>query len=593
MFDFSVARSNNICDIVHPDYATHSLTWQKWRLTYEGGRDFIDRYLKKYSSREDVGDFASRKEISYNPAFAKAGIDDVKNSIYQRMADITRTNGSLNYMNAIQGLDGGVDLKGSTMNKFIGCELLPELLSMGKVGVFIDMPQLQGNSVADNQNARPYIYLYKVEDIRSWIIDEKNNSNDYESVLLQDCILKVDEKTGFPIGTTTVYRHLWRQDGIVLAELYDEKGDSLHDEPVELKLDKIPFVILELTSSLLTDICDYQISLLNLASADIAFALKANFPFYVEQYDTAAEMAQHLMSNVQGDVDSNTGSTDTTTEGTEAVVKAANKEIKVGVTHGRRYPEGTDPPSFIHPSSEPMEVSMAKQEQLKSEIRLLLNLAVTNMKPTRASAESKAKDDGSLEAGLSYIGLTLENAERQIAEIWSTYEGNTSATIKYPEVYSLKTDDQRREESNDLFDKMEKIPSSTYQKEIAKRAVKTLLGTSVSRETLQTISKEIDKAPNMTADPEVIRADVETGLVSKTLGSKLRGYPDGEADKAKKEHVDRLAAIAEAQAEAKEDQTARGVADLGSDPNASKGEKKQGDNKPDAVKQRGDGKEVD
>ena len=34
-------------------------------------------------------------------------------------------------------------------------------------------------------------------------------------------------------------------------------------------------------------------------------------------------------------------------------------------------------------------------------------------------------DNQGLEAGLSYIGLLLESAERQIAEIWAAYEERT------------------------------------------------------------------------------------------------------------------------------------------------------------------------
>ena len=577
MLNYSITSKTNICDITHPDYFTSANDWFKWRLTYKGGSTFINQYLKRYSSRESVADFSARKEMTYNPAFAKAGIDDVKNAIYQRMADISRTDGSTSYHKAARGLDGGVDLKGSTMNKFIGCELLPELLAMGKVGVFIDMPTLQGNDIISNVNARPYIYFYRIEDIRSWVIDSTNNSNDFEAVLLRDCAIEYDEATGFPKGITETFRHMWREDGKVFVEIYKERGETVNDNPIMLNLTKIPFVMLDIHGSLMEDICDYQISLLNLASSDIAFTLKANFPFYTEQYDQQTDLARSLMKTSQGTIDPETGVIDPDTEGTEASVASGEHEVQVGTNDGRRYPMGAERPGFIHPSSEPMQASMAKQEQLKTEIRLLLNLALTNMQPMRASAESKATDDRGLEAGLSHIGLTLESAERQIGDIWAQYEDTGTPSIIYPVDYSLKSDKERREESNDYFEKMEKIPSHTYQREIAKIASNTLLGGTVSQETLDKINSEIDKAPNMSADAEVIRADVETGLVSHTLASELRGYPKGEADKAKQEHVDRLAAIAEAQAEAKTDDaaaaSARGVVDQDADPNSGKLEK--------------------
>ena len=78
------------------------------------------------------------------------------------------------------------------------------------------------------------------------------------------------------------------------------------------------------------------------------------------------------------------------------------------------------------------------------------------------------------------------------------------------------------------------------------------------------------------------------------MGSLLRGYPEGEADKAKQEHIDRLAAIANAQEKEKGDNmAARGVSDLDDDPNSGKDEKKQGDTDPEPDKTRGKGKEIE
>src|SRR5690606_25812922 len=131
----------------------------------------------------------------------------------------------------------------------------------------------------------------------------------------------------------------------------------------------------ELSQSLMTDISRYQIALLNLASSDINYALKANFPFYTEQQDFRT--GSHF--NQAGDVE----------EGTDG----KGKEVIVGVTSGRAYPIGTDRPGFIHPSSEPLKVSMEKQEQLKAEIRQLIGLAISSLSPTKqSSAESKAMD---------------------------------------------------------------------------------------------------------------------------------------------------------------------------------------------------------
>jgi len=94
----------------------------------------------------------------------------------------------------------------------------------------------------------------------------------------------------------------------------------------------------------------------------------------------------------------------------------------------------------------------------------LVNLAVSSL-AVRASAESKVMDNQGLEAGLSYIGLLLESAERQLCEHWAAYEERVVskrevATIKYPDRYSLKTDADRIKEATDLTKLMNSVPAA-------------------------------------------------------------------------------------------------------------------------------------
>src|SRR4051812_47167550 len=103
--------------------------WHKWRLTYKAGDDFITEYLQRMNRREDPQDYRERLAVTYCPSFAKAAINDVKNSIFQRLVDITREGGPRSYSEAINGRLGGVDMLGNTMNSFMGRRVLPELLS--------------------------------------------------------------------------------------------------------------------------------------------------------------------------------------------------------------------------------------------------------------------------------------------------------------------------------------------------------------------------------------------------------------------------------------------------------------------------------
>ena len=74
-----------IIDFRHPSYFSDSTDWEKWRLTYQGGTHFRDRYLERFSQREDTNDFSLRRKITPIPAFAKSAVQEIRNSIFQRM----------------------------------------------------------------------------------------------------------------------------------------------------------------------------------------------------------------------------------------------------------------------------------------------------------------------------------------------------------------------------------------------------------------------------------------------------------------------------------------------------------------------------
>lgn len=531
----------DIASIVHPQYTQYFEDWRRWRLTYEGGRSFVSAYLKKFSSREDDSDFRERQDITACPRFAGAAIDEIKNSIFQRMVDITRLEGTTSYQEAIKGGAYGVDLLGSSMTSFIGRKVLPELLTMKKVGIYVDMPIInQAETLIESKTKHPYLYLYSAEDIRNWKMDDDANPNIFQSLLLREYQYVNHPEFDLPIGTAEIYKHFYIDinpltlERQVVVEIYTSEDLENPQTTIVLDIPRIPFVVLELSHSLMADIADYQISLLNLGSSDISYSLKANYPFYTEQFDPRAE-SKYLKDE-------------------------ANNEIDLGPTKGRRYPTtATKSPEFIHPSPEPLLASMKKQEQLKEEIRLLLNLAISNL--TSNSAASKSMDERSLESGLSYIGLELEWGETQIGQIWSMYESSQMfPEIKYPSSYSLRSDKDRQSDADGLSKQLNTVQSKTYKKEISKQISSILLRSKVSEETLNIIDEEID-TQEVLAPHDIINEDVEKGLLSIETASKAKGYPSGEVDKAKQEHSDRLARIAIAQTEGAA--AARGIKDQG------------------------------
>jgi hypothetical protein len=544
----------------HYDYISNMADWEKYRLTYRGGEEYRRRYLKKFSAREDDADFSMRASMTPIPTFAKAAVKDIRNAIYQRLRDIVRVNGTKSYMEATTGDRDGVDLLGSTMNSFLGKDCLDDLLVMGAVGVYVDNPIMNTTPTKASLNgSHPYLYMYRRENILSWTFSER--ADDFRTLLLRDTTADIDPITGFAISDVNRYRHYEVIDGRVRVQFYSDKGMPIDQfgnpsGPQFLELKRIPFVMFDIGDSLLTDVAEYQIALLNLGSSDINYAWRSNFPFYVEQRDSR-NVGSHLKTA------SSDGTAATGGQGSD------DREINVGPVHGRYYDKDTNVPQYIAPPTAPLEVSMKLQDKLEQDIRKLVNLAVTTL-ATRSSAESKQMDNQGLESGLSFIGETLQKGERQIAYHWGQYERATStALITYPTSYSLKSDRDRIAEADELGKFMSKVPGRTIKRELSKAMVDALLSGRVSHETLLSIHQEIDKAEFTTSDVDSIIRAKEAGLVGDRVASIALGFADSEYLQAKTDHIDRLARIAEAQTP----QEVRGVPDTSANPNAGRDEK--------------------
>lgn len=537
----------------HPWYTQEDFI--KYNLTYLGGRMYIDRYLQMFDARENVDDFKRRRSMTYNPGFAAEGLDEIKNGIFQRMPEITRRGGTKSYEQAIQGFLGGVNLEGATMNVFMGQKVLPELLKFGRTGVYVDMPQFNPQATLAEflTVPHPYVTNYKAEDILNWRVVNLDNELVLTVVLLKECNWEYNA-AGLPTVKKDIFRLVQLVKGGVQVTFFEQYIDPQTAKPAERivssffleKLTRLPFIMLDIGKSILADVADYQNALLNLASADLMYAITSNFPFYVEGYDPKTD-------NIFG----RTGAPQTTwdTEGRPQLVEEATEEssseITVGTTHGRRYPLGAPAPEFIHPSPEPLKVSMEKQKQMQDEIRRLLNLSVQNIGMARQSAEAQASNQQGLESGLSAIGIELESAERKVAMIWGQYEKEFTPqdklVVSYPSTYSLKTDEQRNSEATEIQKLQGAAPSKTYAKAIAKKIAKALLEGKVSQDEMATIFKEIEAAKYLSGIATDIASDFEIGIVDSETAAEARGYDPALVKKAQEERVQRMADIAAAQ----------------------------------------------
>lgn len=531
----------SIANLFHPLFLGKMNNWNLWRDVYEGGDNFLDSYLKHYSTRETAEDFAIRKALSPIPTFARAAIKDIRNSIFQRLVNVTRKGGTPNYQKAMTGEGAGVDNRGSSMTGFIGKQVLDELLVMGSVGVYVDAPSVSEATLLTDASHKAYLYTYRVDQILNWVKNDPENPNEYQSITLRENEDTFDDVHGMPNGTRKRTRHVWINGETGKVNVQFHYADETIVTPThELQLTKIPFVFFDLGESLIADAASYQIALLNLWSSNVAYAIQSGFPIYTEQRD---------MHGVGGHLKKTQNASGTASAGGQG---ASDTEIRVGVARGRAYGEGMERPDFISPSSEPLIASMDMCDRLKKDIREIINLAVVNM-GVQASAESKNMDNSGLEAGLSFIGLVLEAGEREIARHWASYESVTPssrlvAVVAYPQRWSLQSAADKILDATNLHAVVSKLPSRSAKKETAKILVSTLLANTVGQDIMERILKEIDAANYTTSDPETIQMAKEQGLLSAKTGAEALGFDGKEAKIAAEEHIARLTEIAKHQA---------------------------------------------
>lgn len=532
----------------HNVYFDDFADWPKWRDCYEGGQTFVDQYLEQYSSREDEEVFKKRKRLTPSASFAASAVEDIRNAVMNRLHLVKRVNGSKQYDAAVRGEGSGVDLHGNSMQTFLAKKVLPELLIMGRVGVYLDMPAKQPQRLSEQDNVIPYAYTYPREDIIDWVYLRDDPSRlAYVSVL--------DRPVSGPLNGHVINRRMTVVADGVLVEFYEFDGENA-DAPLKargatveilasLKLKEnptrkvllrgakeIPFTLVDIERSLMKPVANHQIALMNLESSDIGYCLGANFPFFVEQISV---YGAHLQPN--------TGNADGTAAG--AVAKGG-KQVNVGGNIGRGY-SGDKQPAFIHPSSEPLKASMDKQQQLKNDIKNLLHQQIATLNPKKQqSAESAEYGERPMEAGLSFIGHTLQVLESNLGRFWKFYRTTDPIPqITYPSVWTLESDKSRYEKADALTKLRVTIPSKTFQREVSKTIAETLLTGRVTQDQIDAIMKEIDDAPGVTADPEVLGLLVEKGVLDLEAAAVLIGLDKDAPAKAAKDHEERLKRIAD------------------------------------------------
>jgi hypothetical protein len=545
--------TKRVIDYRHPEWHAFHGLWAKYRLAYEGGRAFIEAFLKQYSKRELKSEYQIRKEITYNPGHAKAAINIVRNALMIKFTEIQRT-GDARYTDAMAK---DVDLFATDMNAFMGLEVTPLLLAQGKRFVLVDAPPAVAGATLLEDSGRPYLAPVDAENVLSWSYDDGGSMR---AVLLREWVDSLDRDTGLMDQALERYRYMLKlnagdkfqvaltkgQSGnAVTANAFEFTGPGvvvrfIHADgkeaadPVLLPLTAIPLVEFRLVDALMTDIADMQIALLNLASSDMSFLFRGNFPIYTEQFDPARSWQKRPGSKR----DAESSIEDVNLEDRITKDERPNNRL-AGSGQGIGYAKDLDRPDFIAPPVSNLDASMKKQLEIRQEIRLMVDLALTSMsvKALEQSGKSKDADKVGEEAGLAYIANVLETGERQIATLWHEFLGapNTKSDVQYPVGFSIQTPQERIDQAKGLKEIAGAARSETYAKTVQKRIVELVMKPLTSQTEMERAQAEVDDAPYFDEDKaraELVQKDVEAGLVSAETGTIMRGYGEEEVTKA-------------------------------------------------------------
>ncbi len=549
-----VFNNSKIDALKHPSYSVQR--YKNYRNVLLESDEYIDTYLEKFSSRERPEKFAVRKRLTYNPARVKMLLTEIANMISSRLCDVKRyhVNGLL--AQVISGQAKGVDLKSNSLNMFLDLEIIPELLAMGRVGIYVDRDSFVGLTKRDGNKNIPYLIPFRAEDIISWRLE----NGVYVSLLLRVNTEKIDPVTSLTTGYEGKYYLFNATEKGVVVRVFNEESNKF-DSYAVLDIPQIPFYMFEIKHSVLEDVYRHQIALLNLASSDLSYALNSNFTFYVEQVDFRTQFmftksvpdpqTQGLNEGVSGD-----GYTK----------YSSSCDVEAGPTDGRLYGKGLERPGFIHPSSEPLEASMSKQAAICAEIKELMFFNIQNL-ASNASEDSKEYTDRGFEAGLTLISEKLCQGEYFIDAAYSMYEGTkTKIVVTYPKLIVEKALEKRLDIAERIIALSTKIQSMTYIRAMLKEAARLSVNVDTDIKELQRINSEIDNVNVIITEHEDLISDLEAGLVGVEFASKLRGYPEGQVEQAKKDHAERAARIALAQSKANQ----QGVSDLDNNTNNDK-----------------------
>jgi hypothetical protein len=204
----------------HRLYTQYATDWQFYRLSYDGGQEYLSHYLFKHPKELDKY-YKKRLERAIYPNHVKSIIDTYAAHLYRE--PISRsTEGSANAKRVLAQLWENSDMLGTPMDEFV--ERAAQLVQRdGRLAVVVDRtdPGRPMRSRADeiDSEVRPYVYTVEAENVIDWSVDRLGRFN---WVVIREMADQIRTWSTTPEAPKYQYRVWYRERW----ELYVDEGQS-------------------------------------------------------------------------------------------------------------------------------------------------------------------------------------------------------------------------------------------------------------------------------------------------------------------------------------------------------------------------------
>jgi len=427
-----LAQTDSVIDTRHPEWEEFSALWKKYRLAYLANEEYYTSTVDKFSTKESDEQWRGRIKKAYNALPCKNYVSKMQNMTWRKRYDYEYSADDA-FVNEL--VQNDVDGKGSSLFNYHVNSLLKWVPTYGRVWIYTAMHSFTGMITLEEQmeqGLNPYLITVSPENVVNWKYKE-NSQSEFDALLMKT----VDEKInqwGF-CDYKKVYM-LYRPDGITK---YDDEGNKL----VEYgnTIGKVPFSLIDIGESFLSDIVRIACAAVNLASGNYNFLEKSNFPLLTQK---GQEKLEGFDAGAQ-----------------KGVFLGPDGELKY-----TEYPTGS------------LDFNAATMEKLQE----LADRAASQKYESiathvRQSGESQKENFKDVDAALSWINHTISEGLGQAIEFMGDYLGKPGVELSYspPVTYLNESADEMVLRAQNILDIAADAKSTEMKAALSRNAYSPLL----------------------------------------------------------------------------------------------------------------------